>query len=427
MNEGDDGSAVALLRLAFTRAVQAAQPQECLARALATITRPKPALVLGAGKAAASMAATFFTQWPEPVRGLVVTRYGHGLTHGEETGAIEVVEAGHPSPDSASLKAGARLLELARKASHEEQIYWLVSGGGSSLAAAALPPLTFEQKRDAANHLMRAGADIRGINCVRKHLSGFKGGRLAAAARPHSITTFAISDVPGDDIAAIASGPTIADPTTQAQALTILEHYACPGISALTPVLSDPRFETPKPGDPSFADDRAELVATGATALMAARKLLEERGYAVLDLGDGLDDEAHVLGRAHAQLARGHAASGHPIAILSGGETRVVMRGSGGQGGRNLEYLAGLALGLEGAPNIIALAADTDGIDGSGGHAGGIVTPGVVDLGRRRGASLEECLAANDCYRFFEACDALVTTGPTRTNVNDFRLILCQP
>ena len=427
MSGGEHRADVALLQRAFARAVEAAQPRECLRRALSTIAQPGPALVIGAGKAAAAMAATFAAEWPAPARGLVVTRYEHGLRHGEQTGRIEVIEAGHPSPDSASLAAGARLLELARTAGADEQIYWLVSGGGSSLAAAPLAPLTFEQKRDAANYLMRAGADIRAINCVRKHLSGLKGGRLASAARPHAITTFAISDVPGDDIAAIASGPTIADPTTQTEARAILEHYAYPDLGTLAVVLSNPGSETPKPGDPSFAADRAELIATGATALAGARRLLEERGYAVLDLGDALDDEASTLGRAHAELARRHAASGHPVAILSGGETRVVLRKNGGRGGRNLEYLAGLALGLEGAPNIVALAADTDGIDGNGGHAGGIVTPGVIELGHRRGVALDECLAANDCYRFFDACDALIKTGPTRTNVNDFRLILCHP
>jgi hydroxypyruvate reductase len=417
---------IALLQRAYAHAVEAAQPAECLPPALAAMAERGPALVLGAGKAAASMAAAFRTHWPHPVRGLVVTRYGHGLRSGEDAGSIEIVEAGHPSPDSASVAAGQRLLALARSLGPHEQLVWLVSGGGSALAAAPLPPLTFEQKRAAANFLIRAGADIREINCVRKHLSGLKGGRLAAAAHPRHVTTFAISDVPGDDIAAIASGPTIADPTTQAEALAVLRKYAYPAIAELEPVLLDARCETPKPGDAAFAGDRSYLIATAATALQAARALLEQAGYDVMYLGDDLDDEAGRLGREHAALARAQRAAGKPLAILSGGETRVVLKRSGGRGGRNLEYLAGLAAGLDSAAGIFAIAADTDGIDGSGGHAGGIVTPDSLAAARRKGVDVEQCLEANDCYKFFAAMDALVETGPTRTNVNDFRLILCR-
>jgi len=427
VNKTDHSDELELLRLAFGHAVAAAQPHICLKAALEKIEDPAPAVVLAAGKAAASMAATFHSLWPKPVRGLAVTRYEHGLRPDEDAGAIEIIEAGHPSPDSASVAAGRRLLALAASAGSHEQLYWLISGGASALAAAPLAPLSFEQKRAAADFLMRAGADIREINCVRKHLSAIKGGRLAQAAHPGSVRTFAISDVPGDDIAAIGSGPTIADPTTQAQALAVLNKYAYPAIDELRVVLEDPRCETPKPGSAGFQNDSSELVATAATALEAAIGLLEAAGYEVRYLGDDLDDEARTLGHEHAAMALAAQQRGTRLAILSGGETRVIVRRSGGRGGRNLEYLAGLAQGLGDAAGIFALAADTDGIDGHGGHAGAWLQPGDTELARRQGINLDECLESNDCYSFFEATGSLLMTGPTRTNVNDFRLILCRP
>jgi len=417
----------ALLTRAFESALRAAAPAACLDRALADVVERAPAVVLGAGKAAAAMAAAFSAAWGAPVRGLVVTRYGHGLKAGESAGGIEVIEAGHPSPDAASLAAGARLLELARSVRSGERLVGLISGGGSALASAPLGGLAFEQKRDAADFLIRAGADIREINCVRKHLSGLKGGRLAAAARPAAVLTFAISDVPGDDPADIASGPTIADRTTQRDALAILERYRYPRIDALRAVLEDPRFETPKPDDPAFAHDTVRVVASNATALDAAEAFLAREGFRVVRLGDDLDGEAEALGREHARLALELAGSGERAAILSGGETRVVLGDADGRGGRNLEYLSGLALELAGAPGVYAVAADTDGIDGRGDHAGGLVTPGMLAEGAALGPPLETLLAQHDTYRFFDACDLLLRTGPTRTNVNDFRLIVCLP
>jgi hydroxypyruvate reductase len=413
-----------LLEEAFEHALRAAAPSLCLPPALRALPR-RPALVLGTGKAAASMAAAFHAHWGAPVRGMVVTRYGHGLKAGEQCGAIEVIEAGHPSPDSASLAAGARLLELAAGLRSDETLCCLISGGGSALASQPLPALTFEQKRAAADFLIRHGADIREINCVRKHLSRLKGGRLAAAAHPAPVATFVISDVPGDDVGAIASGPTVPDSTTQAEALRILENYRYPAVHELTAVLNDPHFETPKPGDPQFAADSVHLIATAATALEAAAELVAARGYRVIELGDDLDDEAQVLGREHARLAKEHRARGERTAILSGGETRVVLGEGGGRGGRNTEYLAALALELDGAPGIYALAADTDGIDGHGDHAGGIVVPEILRVGAARGLALAELLARHDSYSYFDACRLLLKTGPTRTNVNDFRLILC--
>ena len=414
-----------LLELAFTTGRQAAAPCVCLPPALVGVPR-RPAVVLGAGKAAASMAAAFHAHWGAPVRGMVVTRYEHGLLPGEQCGGIEVVEAGHPSPDSASLAAGERLLSLAGGVGRHETLICLISGGGSSLASQPLPALTFEQKRAAANFLIRQGADIREINCVRKHLSRLKGGRLAVAAHPAPVATFVISDVPGDDVGAIASGPTIADPTTQQDALAILEKYRYPELAELTPVLHDRRWETPKPADPAFAGDSVHLIATAATALVAAAHFLRERGYEVLQLGDDLADEAQALGREHARLAKRVRAEGRRAAILSGGETRVVLGEGGGRGGRNTEYTSALALELDGEPGVYALAADTDGIDGHGDHAGGIVIPEILALGRAKGLSLAALLARHDSYSYFDACGLLVRTGPTRTNVNDFRLILCE-
>jgi len=414
-----------LLTQAFAAASDAAAPAVCLPPALAGLPR-RPALVLGAGKAAASMAAAFRAHWDAPVRGLVVTRYGHGLAPGEDAGGVEVVEAGHPSPDSASLAAGARLLALARDLRAGETLCCLISGGGSALASQPLPRLSFEQKRAAADYLIRQGADIREINCVRKHLSLLKGGRLAAAAHPNAVMTFAISDVPGDDVGAIASGPTVPDPTTQAEARAILEKYGYPALPELAPILDDPSCETPKPGDPAFGGDGVHVIATAATALAAAARFLEKQGYRVVHLGDDLDGEAQALGREHAQLAKRTRASRERTAILSGGETRVVLGAGGGRGGRNTEYLAALALELGGAPGIFALAADTDGIDGHGDHAGGVVVPETLALGAAQGLDLEQLLARHDTYRYFDACGLLLKTGPTRTNVNDFRLILCE-
>jgi hydroxypyruvate reductase len=389
--------------------------------------RERRALVLGAGKAAAAMAVAFCGHWRGPVRGMVVTRYGHGLKPGESCAAVEVVEAGHPTPDGASLAAGARLLELASNLAPGESVHCLISGGGSALAAVPLPGITFEQKRAAADFLIRAGADIREINCVRKHLSGLKGGRLARAAHPAKVTTYAISDIPGDNVADIASGPSIPDPTTQADAIRILGGYDYKGLEKLRQVLDDARHESPKPGERGFRNDATHLIASAATALDAAASYLRHEGYEVMYLGDDLDDEAETLGRRHAELAKRCLASGERTAILSGGETRVVLRQPAGRGGRNLVYLAALALELDGARGIYALAADTDGIDGRGDHAGGTVTPDTRRRGAARGVSLERALEAQDTYQFFAACDLLVRTGPTRTNVNDFRLILCEP
>ena len=415
---------VRLLLDAFQCGVVAASARNCLT---ADHSVPGDALVLGAGKASAAMAVAINEQLTGSVRGLVVTRYGHGLQPAETAGPIEILEAGHPLPDEASADAGQRLLHLARTIAPTETLLFLASGGGSALSVAPLGTITLEQKRLATDYLMRNGADIRDINCVRRHLSALKGGRLAAEAHPAHVVTLAISDVPGDAISDIASGPTVPDPTTAEQALEILSHYEYPGRDELVSVLAEPQFESPKPGDPAFASDQARIIASAETALDAAQGLLEAKGFTVRRLGDHLTSRAHELGREHAGIAREAAASSTRVALLSGGETRVVVTGKNGRGGRNLEYLAGLAIELCGHENIVALAADTDGIDGNADHAGGVVVPEILSVGKDAGADLARLLAKNDTYRYFQACKLLVETGPTRTNVNDFRLILINP
>ena len=385
------------------------------------------ALVLGAGKAAASMAVAFNDRATSNVRGLVVTRYGHGLRGGESAGGIEVVEAGHPLPDEAGVEAGRRMLELARSVRSDETLWFLVSGGGSALCVAPLEGVSLEQKQSTTDFLMRNGADIREINCVRRHLSAIKGGRLAQAARPARVVTLAISDVPGNALCDIASGPTVPDPTPQHEAIDVLKRYGYPDLDELRGALSDPALESPKPGDPNFTNDIARTIATSKTAMDAAHRFLDQQGYEVRRLGDELATDARELGREHARLARKLCEAGKRIALISGGETTVVVRAVGGRGGRNLEYLASLALELDGQEGVSALAADTDGIDGSSDAAGAFIGPDLPESAKAAGVDLATCLDRNDTHRFFEACDLLVKTGPTRTNVNDFRLALIDP
>lgn len=414
---------IGTLLAAFESAVEAASPFNCM-RLGAEEIGDAGALVIGAGKAAAAMAVAFNAAALDNAHGLVVTRYGHGLKDGEDAGGIEVLEAGHPAPDAASLGAAERALALVDSLQPSETVWFLISGGASALLAAPLPGITLEHKREAAGCLMHAGADIREINAVRKHLSSIKGGRLAARAHPARVNTLAISDVPGDGLADIGSGPTTPDPTTQAQAIEILERYGCSVDPTVRAVLTEPKNETPKPGDPAFSSDNARIIANAATALDAAQRSLESQGYRVTRLGDDLDDPARALGAEHARLALAAADNGGRHAFLSGGETRVVVTNTAARGGRNLEYLAALGRVLDGRAGVFALAADTDGIDGNGDHAGGIVTPDLIARGRAHGVEIAAALAANSTYDYFDGCKLLVRTGPTRTNVNDFRLIL---
>ncbi|MBS1190133.1 MAG: glycerate kinase [Rhodocyclaceae bacterium] len=415
-----------LLRALFDAALAAADPARCLPPLLPALL-PEPGdgrlIVVGAGKASAAMARAVEDHWPGELDGLVVTRYGHGVP----CRRIEVVEAAHPVPDAAGEAAAARILERVRGLGAEDRVLALISGGGSALLAAPAPGVTLAQKRAVTGALLKSGASIAEMNCVRKHLSAVKGGRLAAAAWPARVLTLAISDVPGDDPAVIASGPTVADPTTCADALAILERYRIAIAPALWARLKAGELETPKPGDPRLEKSAFRLVASPLQMLQAAAETARAAGVAPLILGDAIEGEAREVAKALAGIALSCARHGlpakPPCVLLSGGETTVTLRG-GGRGGRNTEFLLALALALDGAPGIHALAADTDGIDGSEDNAGAFVGPDTLERARGTGINPHQRLEDNDAWGFFSALGNLLVTGPTRTNVNDFRAIL---
>ncbi|HEX2256063.1 MAG TPA: glycerate kinase [Afifellaceae bacterium] len=417
-----DAEPRAFLRALFDAAVAAADP-----RRLVPLHLPDPppgrTIVVGAGKASASMAAAFEAAWSGPLSGIVVTRYGHAVPCRQ----IEVVEAAHPVPDAAGLAATRRILDLVAGLGSDDLVVALVSGGGSALMTAPLPGVTAAEKQAITQALLRSGATIGEMNCVRKHLSAVKGGRLALAAAPARIHALLISDVPGDQPAVIASGPTVPDPTSQAEALAILERFAIPVSDTVRTVLAAPANETPKPGDPAFARCETRIIAAPQMSLEAAAEAARAAGVTPLILGDAIEGEAREVGIVHAGIARQVARHRQPVAppavLLSGGETTVTVRGAG-RGGRNAEFLLGLALALDGHDGIHAIACDTDGIDGSEDNAGALVGPD--SLARMRAAGLEPraMLAASDAYSAFAAVGDLVVTGPTLTNVNDFRAIL---
>ena len=423
----------ALLRRLLDEAVAVARPERCLPVALAELEAQRHGrlagrtIVLGAGKAAAAMARTVEEAWPNrTLEGLAVTRYGHAVP----CRSIRVAEAAHPVPDGAGVAAARQILDLARAAGPDDLVLFLLSGGASALFSLPAPGLSLADKQAVTQALLAAGADIREINAVRKHLSAVKGGRLAAAAAPAQLATLAISDVAGDDPATIGSGPTVADPTTLADARCVLGRFGIAPTQAVTAALEDPVNETLKPGDPQFAGARYRLIATPAQSLAAAARLAAAEGLDVDILGDDLAGEARDLGRAHAALVRGRAAEralgrqgGRPLLLLSGGETTVTLTGQG-RGGPNTEYLLALAAALDGMPGVWALAADTDGADGSEDNAGALIGPDTLERARRRGLRPAAVLADNDAWTFFDALGDLVVTGPTQTNVNDFRAIL---
>ncbi|MDP2809221.1 MAG: glycerate kinase [Rhodocyclaceae bacterium] len=421
----------AVLRGLFDAAVAAADPALCLPAFL-----PEPSdsprgrtVVVGAGKAAAAMAKAVEDHWrgdTARLSGLVVTRYGHGAP----TRRIEVVEAAHPTPDAAGQLAAARILDSVKGLTPDDLVLVLLSGGGSALLAAPMAGITLEQKRAVTKALLNCGAGIGEINCVRKHLSAIKGGRLALAAAPARVLTLAISDVPGDDLSTIASGPTVPDPTTCADALEIVERYGIELPADARQALLTGAGETPKADDPGFSRCESHIIATAQAALAAAAEVARALGIAPLVLGDAIEGEAREAARVLGGIALSCAAHGVPLAapcvLLSGGETTVTVRGTG-RGGRNAEFLLGLALALGGQPRIHALACDTDGIDGSEDNAGALLLPDTPVRAAAAGIDLRERLAENDAYSVFEALDDLVVTGPTRTNVNDFRAILIEP
>lgn len=406
----------ALLIALFDAAVARASASDRLAGLLPEPPRGRT-IVVGAGKAAGAMARDFERRWPHPLEGLVATRYGHGTP----CTRIEVVEAGHPIPDAAGLAATERMLALVSGAGADDLVVALISGGGSALLAAPIGPLTLEDERAVTAALLRSGAAIGQINGVRKHLSAVKGGRLALAAAPARVVTYLISDVPGDHPATIASGPTLPDATTRQDALDVLDRYAidAPRVRAW---LNDPRSETPK----DLPVGEHHVLATAGDALAAAALTARRHGYEPIILGDAIEGEARSVARDHARqvacIRRDHPSPG-PWVLLSGGETSVTVSGNG-RGGRNAEFLLALAIALDGMPGVHALAADTDGIDGTEANAGALIGPDVLAEAAARGLDAAAMLDDNDGYGFFAALDRLVVTGPTRTNVNDFRAIL---
>jgi len=403
------------LRMMFDMAVASAQPANVIPGHL---PEPPPGrlVVLGAGKASAAMARAVEDHWPGALSGLVVTRYGHAVP----CRRIEIVEAGHPLPDEAGLDASRRMMAIAAGLGPDDLALCLMSGGGSALLAMPLPPLTLDDERALSEMLLRSGVPIGGMNLVRRHLSAIKGGRLAAACHPARVLSLLISDVPGDDPIDIASGPTVGDPTTCAEALALIDRHGLQVPAAARHLFVTGAAESVKPGDPRLARAEARIIAAPRLALEAAAGVARAAGLPVTMLGDAIEGEAREVARAMAARA---LATARPCVLLSGGETTVTVRGRG-RGGRNAEFLLALAIALDGAPGIHALAADTDGIDGVGEVAGAIIGPDSLARARALGIDPAAALADNDAHAFFAALGDGIVTGPTFTNVNDFRAIL---
>ncbi|NMM77543.1 glycerate kinase [Rhodococcus sp. SRB_17] len=414
-----------LLRRMFDAAVASAQPAHCVPPHLPTPQSLGAGrlIVIGAGKASAAMARAVEDAWPGPLSGLVVTRYGYGVP----CERIEIAEAAHPVPDAAGEKAAQRLLALVSGLREDDLVLCLISGGGSSLLPLAAPGLTLQDKQALNRALLKSGATISEMNCVRRHLSAIKGGRLAAACHPARVLTLLISDVPGDNPMDIASGPTVPDPTTCADALAIVRRYGIDVPPAVRALLESGEGESIKPGDARLARCETRIVATPQQALEAAAQVAREAGYPAFILGDALEGEASDVGAVHAGIARQVAERGQPVpapcVLLSGGETTVTVRGEG-RGGRNVEFLLALGVALQGHPRIHALAADTDGVDGQEEIAGACLAPDTLARAWALGIKPRDALANNDGHGFFEALGDAVVTGPTLTNVNDFRAIV---
>jgi hydroxypyruvate reductase len=425
------------LRALYDAAVQRALPAHDTAAFLPPppdITGPRRGrtLVLGAGKAGGAMAAAVDALWPAqaPLSGLVITRYDHvPPAYKAHPGRIEVVEAAHPVPDEAGLRAAERIAALARGLTPHDLVLCLISGGGSALLSLPAPGLTLADKQAVNKALLKSGAAIDEMNCVRKHLSAIKGGRLAAMCAPARVVTLLISDVPGDAPEVIASGPTVPDPSTCADALAILRRYGIAMPPAALAGLESGAFETPKPGDAVFAGHQVHMIATPQQSLEAAAALARSAGIEAHILSDEMEGESREVGKVQAALARAVARRGQPFAkpcvILSGGETTVTVRHpQPGRGGRAGEFLLGCAIALQGQAGVHVLAADTDGIDGVQSNAGAIVTPSTLHRAQAQGLSAAAMLDRHDVFGFFEALGDLVVPGPTFTNVNDFRALL---
>ncbi len=406
-------------------ALKAADPAVQIPRNLPTKPKGKT-IVIGAGKASANMAQAFEKAWDGDISGLVVTRYGHAVPCEK----IEIVEASHPVPDAAGQKAAQRILDIVKSAGPDDLVVCMISGGGSALLALPGPGLTLEDKQAISKALLHSGATISEMNCVRKHLSAIKGGRLAAACAPARMVTYLVSDVPGDDPAIIASGPTVADPTTGQDALDIIRRYRIEIPLAATELLNNDIHETVKPGDKCFDGHETVMLSRPQDSLEAAAKVARDLGINPVILGDAIEGEAREVAIVHAGIAHQVANHGQPAArpcvLLSGGETTVTVRAKGGRGGRNSEFLLSLLIQFRDHEGFSALAIDTDGIDGSEDNAGAIIDPTSWQKAISAGIDLREYLANNDAYSAFAKIDDLLITGPTLTNVNDFRAILIE-
>lgn len=411
-----------LLRSMFDAAIAAAQPALCLPRYLPSRPRGRT-IVIGAGKASAEMARVVEQHWDGGLEGLVVTRYGHGAP----CSRIEIVEAAHPVPDYAGHRAAVRMLDMVRGLGPDDLVLCLISGGGSALLPVPAPGITLEDKQALNRALLASGATISEMNCVRRHLSAIKGGRLAAACHPARLVTLLISDVPGDNPADIASGPTVADPTTCADALAIIRRYGIEIPPRVLAALEEEQSETVKPGDPRLSANEFHLIATPQAALEAAASVAQSAGIPVHILGDSIEGEARDMAKVIAGITRQVICHGQPFTapciLLSGGEATVTVRGQG-RGGRNVEFLLSLALALGDLPGVHALAGDTDGADGREEIAGALSGPDTLARAWEMGMRPAERLAQNDGHGFFEALGDAVITGPTLTNVNDFRTVL---
>jgi hydroxypyruvate reductase len=408
-----------LLRSLFDAALKAVDPLESVPKHLPPRPRGRT-VVVGAGKAAARMALALERAWDGPLSGLVVTRYGHG----EPCRQVEVVEAGHPMPDGAGLQAAQRIRAMVQGLGPDDLVIALVSGGGSALLTAPAEGITLEDKRAVTSALLRSGAPIGEMNCVRRHLSSIKGGKLGDACGAASVWTLVLSDVPGDDPRTVASGPTLADDSTPADALAVLHRH---GITPPEPVLRLLQAPPAARARQVLGPRECRVIATAQGALEAAAAAAQAQGLRPLILGNALEGEARHVGLVHAGLARQVALHGQPgpapLVLLSGGETTVTVTGQG-RGGRNAEFLLGAQIGVADLTRVWGLAADTDGIDGSESNAGAVFGPDSWGRGQALGLSAREMLGRNDAYSWFEALGDLVVTGPTRTNVNDFRALL---
>jgi len=418
------------LRALYDAAVSRALPAQNTAACLPAPPKGRT-VVLGAGKAGGAMAAAVDALWPQdaPLSGLVVTRYDHvPPAYKARPGRIEVVEAAHPVPDEAGRRAAQRIAELAQGLTADDLVLCLISGGGSALLSLPAPGITLEEKQAINKALLKSGAAIDEMNCVRKHLSAIKGGRLATRCAPARVVTLLISDVPGDAPEVIASGPTVPDSTTCADALAILARYGIDIPAAARAGLDSGAFESPKPGDARFAGHAVHMIATPRQSLEAAAAVARAAGIEAHILSDEMEGESREVGKVHAALARSVSRSGTPFGkpcvILSGGETTVTVKSKGGRGGRASEFLLGCAIALQGQSGVHVLAADTDGIDGVEDNAGAIVTPDTIARALARGMKAQEYLDRNDAFGFFAPLNDLVVPGPTFTNVNDFRAVL---